>query len=157
MAVAKRVKDYLDDQGIKYEIVTHTPAFTAQDVAAVSHISGHAVAKVVMIKMGDQFAMAVLPASRRLDMDALQIAMQSPIHPRLAQEREFEKIFPDCDLGAEPPFGNLYNIPVIVDLSLSEDPQIAFNAGSHRELLQIAWKDFAQLVHPTVAPITFEL
>ena len=153
MAVSKRIKSFLEDQGVQYEVLIHTPAYTSQEVAAVSHLSGDDFAKVVMAKVGDDFVMVVLPASKHIDLDALQTFLGCGTHPRLAEEKEFGTLFPDCELGAEPPFGNLYSVPVVVDESLTQDPQIAFNAGNHRELIQIAYKDFARLVQPRVGPV----
>lgn len=153
MSVSKRTKEFLDSQDISYEVIQHTPAYTAQEVAAVTHISGSEVAKVVMVKVGEQFVMAVLPASKRLDLSALQQTIASKEHPRLAGEKEFGELFPDCELGAEPPLGNLYGLPVVVAQSLAEDEQIAFNAGTHREIIKMAYEDFARLVQPKVGVI----
>ncbi|HEQ60286.1 MAG TPA: YbaK/EbsC family protein, partial [Firmicutes bacterium] len=101
----------------------------------------------------EQFVMAVLPASRRLDLSALQQTLGSEEHPRLAGEKEFGELFPDCELGAEPPLGNLYGLPVVVAQSLAEDEEIAFNAGTHREMIKMAYADFARLVQPKVGVI----
>lgn len=154
MGVTKRIKDYLDNQGVQYEALAHTSAYTAQEVAAVSHISGNDFAKVVITAVGDMYVMAVLPASKHLDLGALQKVLGSKQHPRLANEKEFETLFPDCELGAEPPLGNLYDVPVVVDEALTKEAQIAFNAGSHRDLIQMAYADFAQLQKPKVGSIT---
>ena len=156
MSVNKRVKEYLEDQGIEYRVLEHAPAYTAQQVAAVSHISGHEFAKVVMVKIGDEFVMTVLPASKRLSLDALQSVIGTAQYSRLAEEEEFADLFPDCELGAEPPFGNLYNLPVVVDQSLTNDLQIAFNAGTHRELIQIAYADYDSLVQPQSGEIVYD-
>ena len=153
MSVNKRTKEFLDSQGVSYEVIQHTPAYTAQEVAAVTHISGAEVAKVVMVKLGDQYVMAVLPASRRLDLSALQETLGGDVHPRLAGEKEFGTLFPDCELGAEPPLGNLYDLPVVVAQSLAEDEQIVFNAGNHREIIKMAYADFARLARPQVGVI----
>ena len=153
MGASARTKEFLDGKGISYEILEHLPAYTAQEVAAVTHISGYDVAKVVMVKVGGEFVMAVLPAAKQLDLDALQKLMGSQQHPRLANEQEFGSLFPDCELGAEPPFGNLYDVPVVVDQQLTQEEQIAFNAGSHREIMQIGYTDYARLVQPRVGSI----
>ena len=153
MSVNKRTKEFLDSQGVQYEVIEHTPAYTAQEVAAVTHISGYEIAKVVIVKVGERFVMVVLPASTRLDLSALQKVLESEEHPRLAGEKEFGSLFPDCELGAEPPFGNLYDLPVVVAQSLSEDEQIAFNAGNHREVIRMSYSDYARLVQPRVGAI----
>jgi Ala-tRNA(Pro) deacylase len=153
MSVSKLIKEFLEENGAEYEVLEHAPAYTAQEVAAATHISGHDVAKVVMTKTGGAFIMAVLPASRHLDLDALQELLGSDEHPRLADEREFGELFPDCELGAEPPFGNLYHIPVIVDEMLTAETFITFNAGSHLEAIRMTYLDYDNLVHPQVGPI----
>ena len=153
MSVNKRTKEFLEESGVSYEVIKHTPAYTAQEVAAVMHVSGTEVAKVVMVRVGDRFVMAVLPASKRLDLDALQEVLGSEEHPRLAGEKEFGDLFPDCELGAEPPFGNLYGIPVVVGETLTQDPEIYFNAGNHQEVIRITYEDYDRLVKPAVGPI----
>lgn len=153
MGANKRTKEFLDSQGVKYELIKHTPAYTAQEVAAVTHIPGSDIAKVVMVKVDDEFVMTVLPASKRLDLDALQELLGSRQHPRLAGEKEFGGLFPDCELGAEPPFGNLYDVPVVVDADLTKDAQISFNAGNHQEVITIAYDDYARLTQPKVGDI----
>ena len=153
MSVNKRTKEFLDSQGVQYEVIEHTPAYTAQEVAAMTHISGSEIAKVVMVKVGDEFVMVVLPASKRLDLDALQQVLGSDAHPRLAGEKQFGGLFPDCELGAEPPLGNLWDVPVVVAQSLSEDQHIAFNAGNHREVIRMAYSDYERLVQPKIGVI----
>jgi Ala-tRNA(Pro) deacylase len=144
-----KVKDFLDANAVKYVIISHSKAYTAQGIAAVSHISGKEVAKTVIVKLDGALAMAVLPASYQVDLTALKHAagVQEAV---LAGEREFKQHFPDCETGAMPPFGNLYGIPVYVDESLTEDKEIAFNAGSHYELIKMAYLDFERLVGPEV-------
>src|ERR1035438_213976 len=128
-----KVKAFLDGHEVKYVVMTHSKAYTAQGIAAVAHISGKFLAKTVIVKLDGALAMAVLPAS---------------YHAELASEREFKQHFPDCETGAMPPFGNLYGIPVYVDETLTEDDEIAFNAGSHYELIRMAYTDFDRLVRP---------
>jgi Ala-tRNA(Pro) deacylase len=144
-----RIKKYLDDHGIKYVAVTHSTAYTAQEAAAYAHIPGKELAKTVIVKLDGAMAMAVLPASYHIEMD--QLADVAGVgHADLATEEEFADAFPDCDTGAMPPFGNLYGMDVYVAESLSEDEQIAFAAGSHRELIRMDYRDFARLVQPKV-------
>ena len=147
---AKKLKDFLDAKKAKYVAVTHAPAYTAQEIAALTHIPGKNLAKTVVVKLDGKMAMAVLPASRAVDFELLKKA-SGAAKAELASEDEFRDIFPECELGAMPPFGNLYDMPVYVDERLSEDEAIAFNAGSHKELFRMTYKDFEALVKPTVA------
>lgn len=144
-----KVKAFLDANAVKYVIMSHSKAYTAQGIAAVAHISGREVAKSVIVKLDGALAMAVLPASYQVDLIALKrtTGVQTA---ELASEREFKQHFPDCETGAMPPFGNLYGIPVYVDETLAEDREIAFNAGSHYELIRMAYDDFERLVGPEV-------
>jgi Ala-tRNA(Pro) deacylase len=150
---ARQLSEFLDSQGVKYVTVTHSPAFTAQEVAASAHIPGKEMAKTVMVQLDGQMAMAVVPASSRLDLARLRDAAGAE-RATLAGEREFASLFPDCEPGAMPPFGNLYGMNVFVADSLAEDEEIAFNAGSHTELVRLAYDDFSRLVHPKVAKLT---
>jgi Ala-tRNA(Pro) deacylase len=144
-----KVKTFLDANAVKYVVISHSKAYTAQGIAAVAHISGREVAKSVIVKLDGALAMAVLPASYQVDLTALKRATGVQT-AELASEREFKQHFPDCETGAMPPFGNLYGIPVYVDDALTEDREIAFNAGSHYELIRMAYDDFERLVGPEV-------
>jgi len=146
---AKKLKEYLDSHHIHYETISHSMAFNAQRVAATTHIPGKEMAKTVVVKVDGEMSMAVLPASFKIDLDQLKIATGAHL-VALASEMEFKSRFPDCEPGAMPPFGNLYDMRVYVAHSLSEDKMIAFNAGTHIELIRMAYRDFDQLVHPTV-------
>ena len=143
----KKLKDFLDSNGVKYVAITHSPAATAQEIAASAHIPGKEMAKTVMLKLDGRMAMAVLPASYKVDFDLMKEAAGAD-RVELAEESEFGEIFPECELGAMPPFGNLYGIEVFVSESLAEDEEIAFNAGSHVELIRMLYKDFESLVKP---------
>jgi Ala-tRNA(Pro) deacylase len=145
----KKLKAFLDEHGVKYITIKHSRAYTAQEVAASAHIPGQELAKTVMIKLNGTMAMAVLPASYQVDFDLLQAATGAE-EIELATEAEFKDLFPECEAGAMPPFGNLYGIDVFVAASLTEDEKIAFNAGSHTELIQMSYSDFARLVDPVV-------
>jgi Ala-tRNA(Pro) deacylase len=149
---ARKLKEFLDSHNVKYVSITHSRAYTAQEVAAAAHIRGKEFAKTVMVKLDGKMAMAVLPATRRVDLDALKQAAGAQ-RAELATEQEFQYLFPECETGAMPPFGNLYGMEVYADTSLAEDEEIAFNAGSHIEVVRLAYKDFEQLVRPKVAPI----
>lgn len=144
-----KVKAFLDAHRVKYVLISHSKAYTAQGIAAISHISGRELAKTVVVKLDGALAMAVLPASYQVDLEALRRATGVQV-AELASEREFKQHFPDCETGAMPPFGNLYSIPVYVDLTLTEDREIAFNAATHFELIKMAYADFAKLVKPEV-------
>jgi Ala-tRNA(Pro) deacylase len=148
----RKLMDYLDQNGIRYEVIHHPLAYTAQGVAAAVHIAGKDVAKTVIVKIDGKPVMAVLPAPRRLDLHELRrVAGTDSVE--LATEQEFAGIFPDCQPGAEPPFGNLYGMDTIVSDRLSADKQIVFNAGSHTECVRLAYHDFENLVRPKVAHI----
>ena len=143
------LKEFLDKHKVKYIVISHSPAYTAQGIAALAHIPGKDLAKTVMVKMDGSLVMAVLPASFHVDLTRLRAeAMATTV--ALAPESEFKDRFADCEIGAMPPFGNLYGLEVFADQSLAHDEEIAFNAGSHRELIRLAWKDFEKLVKPTV-------
>lgn len=141
--------ELLDRNNIKYTIITHSPAYTAQGIAALTHIPGQEMAKTVIVNIDEELAMVVLPASWQVDLAALREATRAN-SVTLAREKDFMHRFPACETGAMPPFGNLYGMKVFVDESLTEDKEIAFNAGSHWELMRLAYEDFARLVQPTV-------
>ncbi len=144
-----RLQEFLDSHNIKYVVITHSVGYTAQGIAALTHISGKELAKTVIVKLDGSLAMAVLPASAQVDLARLKSVAGASVG--LASEQEFKDKFPDCETGAMPPFGNLYDIPVLADESLTRDKEIAFNAGSHRELIRMDWDDFEKLVKPRIA------
>jgi len=145
----QKLKEFLDSQKIKYVSIAHSTAYTAQGIAALTHIPGKELAKTVVVKIDDALAMAVLPASSHVALSALRSATGAET-VELAREADFKDRFPECDTGAMPPFGNLYGMPVFVDEILAEDEEIAFNAGSHNELIRLSYADFERLVRPTV-------
>ena len=147
MTVLRRLKDYLDREKVPYEVLAHQAAYTAPEIAHELHVPGKELAKTVMVKLDGKMAMAVLPASFRIDFDLLKDACDAE-RAELATEQEFRDAFPECELGAMPPFGNLYGMEVFVAPSLAEDEEIAFNAGSHTELIRVAYRDFERLVQP---------
>ena len=146
----QRLKEYLNSNNVKYVSLVHSEAYTAQEIAELTHVSGRELAKTVIVKKDGQMAMAVLPASHKVDWNLLKTATGA-VKIELAGEREFEDRFPDCEIGAMPPFGNLYGMDVFVEESLMKDKEIAFNAGSHIELIKLLYEDFARLVKPKVA------
>jgi Ala-tRNA(Pro) deacylase len=149
--VLQKLKEYLDAQQTKYVVITHSPAYTAQEIAAVAHIPGKEMAKTVMMKVDGEMVMVVLPASMKVDLGRLLDATGA-IEVELAQEREFERLFPGCDLGAMPPFGNLFGLRTFIADELTEDEEIAFNAGSATEVIKLAYKDYVRLVQPRSLP-----
>jgi Ala-tRNA(Pro) deacylase len=146
---SKKLKEFLDKNNVRYISFTHSKAFTAQEIAASAHVPGKSLAKTVVVWVDNDMAMCVLPASYRVDTDRLE-AMTAAEKVRLADEQEFRDRFPDCEIGAMSPFGNLYGFDVYVAESLAEDEIIAFNAGTHTELIQLAYRDFERLVRPHV-------
>ena len=151
----RKLREYLDNNKIKYVIISHSSAFTAQEIAASAHIPGKKLAKTVLIKIDGKMAMAVLPASDKVDFDLLKDTLGSE-NVRLAYEQEFMDKFPDCEIGAMPPFGNLYGMDVYVAKSLTVDEEIAFNACSHSELIRMVYNDFERLVNPKILDFSFQ-
>jgi Ala-tRNA(Pro) deacylase len=145
-----RLQEFLDSHNIKYVVISHSVGYTAQGIAALTHISGKELAKTVIVKLDGALAMVVVPAASQVDLSRLK-SVTGATNAVLATEQEFKDKFPDCETGAMPPFGNLYDLPVLADDSLTRDKEIAFNAGSHRELVRMAWDDFEKLVKPRMA------
>jgi Ala-tRNA(Pro) deacylase len=150
----QRLKEFLDRENVKYVSISHSPAYTAQEIAASAHVPGKELAKTVMVKLDGRMAMAVLPASLKVDFAKLKRASEAG-QVELASEREFRDMFPGCEVGGMPPFGNLYDMDVYVSPQLAEDEEIAFNAGSHTELVKLAYRDFERLVRPKLAEIAY--
>ncbi len=143
------LKDYLERAGVTYSTITHPVAFTARDAAAAANVVGRDFAKTVVVRIDGVLSMIVLPASRRLLLADLREMLGSD-DVRLATEGEFRDAFPDCEVGAMPPFGNLYGMRVYVAAALADEPTIAFNAGTHTDVVQISYADFQRLVQPHV-------
>ncbi len=148
----KKLINYLDDHGKKYVVVKHSPAFTAQEVAASAHIPGKEMVKTVMVKADGDIKMVVLPSTHDVDFDAIKAALNVD-EVELATESEFKDMFPDCEVGAMPPFGNFYDMETLVAEALTEDEEIAFNAGTHKELVKMNYKDFEELADPKILPV----
>jgi Ala-tRNA(Pro) deacylase len=149
----KKLKDFLDREGIKYVSIIHSPAYTAQEVAASAHITGKELAKTVIVELDGKMAMAVLPANRKIVIQDLRDVTGSD-SAKFASEEEFQARFPGCETGAMPPFGNLYGMDVYLAESLPDNTEIAFNAGSHTEAIKMDFADFERLVHPRVVSFT---
>ncbi|MBU8974755.1 MULTISPECIES: YbaK/EbsC family protein [unclassified Lysobacter] len=148
-----RLQEFLNSNRVSYDTMTHPHAFTAQETAMRAHVDRHAMAKTVMVKLDGRLAMAVLPSDEWLDVSQLR-QVSGAREVALASETDFKDRFPECEVGAMPPFGNLYNMDVYAAESLADDGRIAFNAGSHRELMRMEWSDFERLVHPRVVELT---
>jgi len=149
----RKLKEFLDKERIKYISIVHSTAYTAQEVAASAHITGRELAKTVIVELDGEMAMAVLPANRKIVLQDLRDVTGSD-RVKFASEEQFTQKFPDCETGAMPPFGNLYGMHVYAAGSLAENDQIAFNAGSHTEVIKLAYKDFERLVQPNVVSFT---
>jgi Ala-tRNA(Pro) deacylase len=147
MSTARRVKEYLEEKQVAYTHCTHRLAYMAQEVAAAQHIPGREMAKTIVVRADDQFVLVILPAVLKIDMRALRDELPFK-HVELASEKEFAGLFPDCEVGAMVPFGNLYHLPVYVDQSLSADEEIVFNAGTHVDTIKMKYRDFERLVQP---------
>ncbi len=152
MSSSTKIKEYLDRENVSFEALEHSLAYTAMEVAGSKHIPGKQMAKTVIVKIDGQFIMCVLPATHNIDFDKLK-AVCGAKEVQLAKEKEIAQLFPGYDIGAEPPFGNLFGLKVIVDKNLEENQIIAFNAGTHTDLCKVKYKDFLRLVNPTVADI----
>jgi Ala-tRNA(Pro) deacylase len=150
---ARKLKEFLDSQEVKYLIIAHSPAYTAREIAQSLHIKGHKVAKTVIVLINGKMAMAVLSANRSLDFEYFQKEIGAR-EIKLATEGQFKDKFPDCEVGAMPPFGNLYGMEVYVDQHLTDDEEIFFNACTHSELIRMSYLDFERLVKPKVLRFT---
>jgi Ala-tRNA(Pro) deacylase len=150
MAMATRLKQYLDENDIKYVACTHSQAFTAQEIAHSMHVRGKELAKAVVLRADDAIVMAVLPAHHRINLERFAEVVGAN-HVRLASEAEMKTLFPDCEIGAMPVFGNLYNLAVFVAEPLARDDEIYFNAGTHTDSIRLKFADFVKLTNPKFA------
>lgn len=146
--MSARLKALLDENNIHYTRMTHSPAYTGQEAAATLHVPGKELAKTVVVRAGEEMLLAVLPAPCRVNLEKLGAEVGKTV--RLATEQEFESLFPDCELGAMPPFGQLYGLPVYVDEALAADQEMVFNAGTHREAIRMRYADYGRLAKPSV-------
>ena len=145
----RRLKEFLDENAVKYVSIAHSIAYTAPEIAETAHVPGHEMAKVVVVDLDDRLAMVVVRGTDKVDLELLR-GTTGAGRAALAAEQSFEARFPGVEPGAMPPFGNLYEMPVYVDQALADEPRIAFNAGNHHELVRLAYADFARLVEPVV-------
>lgn len=148
MKIPKQLIDCLNENKIHYEILHHPEAVTAQRIAQAEHVKGRYHAKVVMIKSGEQHLMMVLPADHQIDLEKVEKAIGK--RASLDKEREFKSLFPDCAIGAMPPFGNLYDLQTYVDRSLAQEDYIVFEAGTHTEAIKLNYRDYEKIVKPRV-------
>ena len=148
MALA-RLLNYLDENEVRYVILYHSPAYTAQGIAGLAHIPGQELAKTVIVLLDGKLVMAVLPAKYHVDLMLLRKWAKAK-RVELATEEDFQARFAGCETGAMPPFGSLFGVPVYADMTLEKDTVIAFNAGTHRELIRMSWSDYKRLVQPTM-------
>jgi Ala-tRNA(Pro) deacylase len=146
------VVKYLKAGKVKFQLRHHPARFTAQEVAAVEHITGEEVVKAVVVKAGQRFAMCVLPATYALQMDRVRKVLGTD-DVRLATEEEIGRLFPDCQVGAMPPFGSDYGVDMYVDEALAADDEILIPAGTHEDSVLMAWKDFERLAKPKLASL----
>jgi Ala-tRNA(Pro) deacylase len=148
MAVRKLI-DLLDQNHVSYQVVQHPITYTAQEIAQSAHVKGRDFAKTVMVNLDGQITMAVLPANYKVSLKRMK-EVTGAREARLAREEDFAEVFPDCTVGAMPPFGNLYKVPVFTDSALAKEDEISFNAGSHNEIVKMHFCDYEKLVHPKI-------
>ncbi len=149
----QKLRSVLEANHLAFTQTTHTAAFTAREVASVEHLPAREVAKTVVLFGDGGFHMIVIPANRLVDFQEVRLALGLS-HVRLATEEELSKLFPDCELGAMPPVGSIYDMPVYLDASLAAEPEIVFNAGTHREAIHMQTADYRRLVSPTVVSLS---
>ena len=155
MEMPRRLIEYLDDNKVRYEVLQHPEAVSAQRIAQAEHVKGRHHAKVVIVKAGDAHLMMVLPADHHIDLEKVEKAVAKPVS--LGKEQEFKSLFPDCAIGAMPPFGNLYGLPTYVDQSLAEQDYIVFEAGTHTDAIKMSYRDYEKIVKPKVNDLAIKL
>lgn len=155
MPILRRLKELLGEAKVSYEVYNHPLAYTAQEIAAQQHFSGKEMAKVVMLEVDRGLIMGVIPGSQKINLNTAKTSLAAK-EVRLATEDEFISRFPECEIGAMPPFGNLFGVSVVVDPALEKDEYIYFNAGNHVQAVRLKYADFAQLVRPQVARLVEE-
>ena len=154
MPILTALREFLETNKAPYSVHSHPQAFTAQEIAALEHVAGRRLAKVVMVKAGDQLIMLVIPADHRIDFERIKALLGRDV--RLATEVEFRDAFPGCEVGAMPPFGNLFGIPAYVDRLLEQEDEIVFNAGTHTLTAKLAFHDFVRLTGPRIAELSVQ-
>jgi len=155
MPILKKLKQVLDEANVSYEVYNHSLAYTAQEVATAQHLSAKEVAKVVVLKVDGNLVMGVIAANHKVNLSTVKASLGAK-DVRLASEDEFSSCFPECEIGAMPPFGNLFGLPVFVDPALEKDEYIYFNAGNHLQTVRLKYQEFARLVKPRTARLVEE-
>jgi Ala-tRNA(Pro) deacylase len=155
MKIPKQLIDCLNENKVRYEILHHPEAVTAQRIAQAEHVKGRHHAKVVMLKSGEQRLMAVLPADHQIDLEKVGKVIDKTAS--LDSEKEFKPLFPDCAIGAMPPFGNLYGLPTYVDKNLAAQDYIVFEAGTHTDAIKMSYLDYEKIVKPKVEDLSIKL
>ena len=155
MKIPKRLIDCLDQNKVRYEVLQHPEAVTAQRIAQAEHVKGGHHAKVVLVKAGNDHVMTVLPADHQIDLEKTSRAIGQPA--ALDREKEFKSLFPDCAVGAMPPLGNLYGVPTYVDKRLAEQNYIVFEAGTHSDAIKMNYSDYEKIVQPPVADLAVKI
>jgi len=155
MEIPKQLIKCLDENKVRYEVLHHPEAVTAQRIAKAEHVKGRHHAKVVMVKSRHQHLMMVLPADHQIDLEKVENAIGNAVS--LDQEQEFKSLFPNCAIGAMPPFGNLYGLPTYVDKSLAEQDYIVFEAGTHTDAIKMSYGDYEKIVKPEVKDLAIKL
>jgi len=156
MPICERLKNFLDSNGVKYITVVHSTAFTSQEIAASVHVKGKEFAKCVIVKSGTKFFMLVIPSDHRINFEKAKEALNVE-DLKLASEDEFRSLFPDCELGAMPPFGNLYGVPVYAEEKIKLNDEISFNGGTHNDVVKMKTSDYIRLVNPVFVQISEHL
>ena len=149
MAIPKNIVEYLKKEKVNFNTFEHGRAFTASQVAGAQHVPGSQMIKTVIVKADDAFVMCLLSAVHKLDLSRFKTQIHAK-EIRLAHEEEMKKLFPECEPGSEPPFGTLYNLKVFADTFLEKDPEVAFNAGTHTDLIKMRYEEFKRLVNPVM-------
>ena len=155
LKIPKQLIDCLKENKVDYEILHHPEAVTAQRIAQAEHVKGRHHAKIVMVKSGEQHLMTVLPADHQIDLKKLKKAIGKAVS--LDSEQDFKPLFPDCAVGAMPPFGNLYGVPTYVDKSLSQEEYIVFEAGTHTDAIRLSYRDYQKIAKPRVEDFAIKI
>ena len=155
MEIPEQLIECLDENKVRYEVLRHPEAVTAQRIAQAEHVKGRHHAKVVMVKSGEQHLVMVLPADHQIDLEKVEKAIGKAVS--LDKEQEFRSLFPDCAIGAMPPFGNLYGLPTYVDKDLAEQDYIVFEAGTHMDAIKMSYRDYEKIVKPKVNDLGIKL
>jgi Ala-tRNA(Pro) deacylase len=144
------LREYLDEQGVQYKLSHHPPVYSAQELAAVEHLPGMQVIKPVVVRADGEYVMCVLPASYRLDMSELRNQLHAD-DVKIAEEQALQRLFPGCELGAEPPIGRLFGIPTVMDESLTRDDVVTFQAGTHQDAVTMSLAEYRRVAQPEMA------